>query len=139
VDGRDVAAGHAAILQSGQMGFGDRQIGLDAEQQRHIDVDPFADQRPDRRNAGQRARDLDHQIGPVHGPPQPPGFDQRAFGVMGQMRGDLEADEAVATAQPAPERMELVGGGLDVGHGQALVEVDHLAAGLRHERHQGLS
>ena len=96
VDAADEEAGHAghvaqvaalggAFLEPGDVGARHLLVSLLREQQRDVDVDPFADQWLDRRNAFGRRRHFDHDVRPVDLPPQPAGLGERPGGVARQI------------------------------------------------------
>jgi hypothetical protein len=130
VDARDVAALGFEVLQPRRVRLGDRQIGVGREEQGDVDVDPLADQLADGGDAGRRSWDLDHQIGTVDRMPQPARLLDGGRRVHRQIGRDLEADVAVLAAQAVVDRPEQVGGGLDVGDGEAFVEIDDLGVAL---------
>ena len=112
------------------MRLGHVEIGVNAEEQGDVDVDPLADQLPDGGRAGLGARDLDHQVGPVDRLPQPPGVIDRALGIHGEGWRHLQAHVAVAPAEAVVGRAEDIGRVLDVGDGDALIERLDAVAGL---------
>ncbi len=138
-DARDpahIAAVRLQRLEARDVGLGHRQIGVDGEEQRDIDVDPLADQGADGRNARLRPRDLDHQVRPVDRPPEPPRLGDGLLGVQGQIGRDLQADEAVGPVAGVVDRPQQIGGLLDVGDGEVLEHIDHLRVRCRQERAQ---
>ena len=149
VDAADEEAGDAvhaadprsrreAILEPREVGVGDGKIGLDAEEQGDVDVDAFGNQGADRRNAGRRAGNLDHHIGPANSTPQPPRLLERRLGIHGQIGRNLQADVAVGAVQRIIERTEVIGGRLDIGDRQALVEVHRRPVAKLHARLQAV-
>ena len=116
-----------AALQTADVGLGDPRVGVDAEQERHVDVAPLVDHLLDRRQALVGARDLDHQVGAVDQVPVQARLLHRALGVVGQARRDLERDEAVGAARLVVDAAQHVGGLLDVLDGDRPVD---LARGL---------
>ena len=126
-------AGHAVERPArGGERFEAAQIGLDhlfidvlGEQQRDVDVDALADQRTDRRNARLGPRHLDHQVVAADRLPQPPRLGDGRRGVYGDIGRDFQADEAVATGIRVVDRAENVGGAVDVGDREPLVDGAH--------------
>jgi len=123
----DVSAGLVQVLQTRNVRVGHRQIGVDAEQQGHVDVDPLADQRPDGMHPRLGPRHLDHKVGTVHRPPQAARFGDRRVGVHRQIGRNLQADEAILATQGVERRAEGLRRAPDVGDRHVLVEVDDLA------------
>ena len=100
VHARDEEAGHRvhverlalrlAALEPAGVGLGHLGVGLDGEQQRHVDVDALVDRLLDRGDARLRPGDLDHQVGPVDAVVERPGGGDGADGVVGERRCDLQ-------------------------------------------------
>ncbi len=122
------------VFQPLGMGLRHRQIGLQAEQQGDVDVDALADQGGDGRNARLGAGHLDHQVPAVHRLPQALGLVDGPVGVQGEVGRHLQAHIAVAAAGAVPDRLQLVGGGLDVLDRHLLVEVHGAEVALGHRR-----
>ena len=112
-----------APLHAADVGLGDGRVGLDAEQQRHVDVDPLGDRLLDRRHALVGAGDLDHQVGPVDAPPEVARLGERGVGVVREAGLDLERHEAVRPAGLVPDAAQDVAGQLDVGDRDLLVDL----------------
>ena len=89
-----------ALFQAGEISLGHLLVAGQAEQQGDVDVDPFADEAGNGGQALQGGGDLDEDIGPVHLLPELAGLGDGALGVPGQVRVDLQADEAVPAVQP---------------------------------------
>src|SRR6185295_15694304 len=70
----------------------DRFVVLLREQQRDINIDAFADELFDGGDAGRCARNLHHQVGPIHGLPQAVRSGERGIGFARQVRRDFQAD-----------------------------------------------
>ena len=104
----------ARCSRPADVGVHHRGVALAREDQGDVDVDARRDRLRDGRQAGHGGRDLDHQVRPVHPLPEPLGLGQRAVGVVGQVRVDLQADVAVAAVALVVQRPEQVGGRLDV-------------------------
>ena len=121
-DARDVLAFGDAVLEAGDESLGDRLVHVDREQQGDVDVDALGGQRADRRHARPGAGDLDHQIGPVDGGPEPAGLVDRRLGRAGEKGRDFDAGKAVRAVKPVVDRAQGVGGGLDIGDRQMLVD-----------------
>jgi hypothetical protein len=133
VDAADEEAGHAGhagriaaavdqALQTIDVGLGDLTVDVAVEQQGDIDVDAFADQLLDGRNARRRRRDLDHQVVPADRAPQTAGLGQRAGGVHGQQRRHFQADVPIPPRAVAIHRPQGIGRVPDVPHRQAFVQ-----------------
>jgi hypothetical protein len=113
----------ASAALPADVGLRDRLVGLDREQQRHVDVDALVDRRFDRADALRRAGDLDHHVGAIDRLPVAAGHGERAVGVARQVGHDLERDEAVATVGGLVDRRQHVGRRLDVGDRQRVVDL----------------
>ena len=138
-DQRDVAAAGVQSFQAREVGFRHGQIGVEPEQQRDVDVDPLADQLADGGRAGLGAGNLDHQIRPIDRAPEPPRLGDGPQAVHGQVRRDLEADEAVAAVQAVVDRAQLVGRLADVGDGQLVEQAARIGvAVLQHVLDRGV-
>ena len=120
-DGVQRQAVRGPAFQGAQVALRHLFIDGNGKQQRGIDMDAFGQQRLHGRKALGGGRHLDHQIGPVHEPPQAPRLLYRPRRVMGQARGHLQADIAVPALGVVVHRGEQIGGGLYVGDGQPLV------------------
>ncbi len=123
----DIAALGVTVFQPGDVGLGDRLVGFDREQQRHVDVDAFADQRADRRHAFLRAGHLHHQVRPVHPGMQAPRLGHRVLLAQSEVGRDFQADEAVQPLRALEDRLQHFGDGLDVFHRQRLVDLLRVA------------
>ena len=99
------------------------RVRLDAEQQRHVHVDPAGDRLLDRRHALVGAGDLDHQVGAVDALPEVARLRERGVGVVREAGLDLERHEAVGAAGLVPDRAQDVAGELDVGDRDLLVDL----------------
>ena len=97
-------------------------VAVDREQQGDIDVDALGDQHLDRLQPRLGCGYLDHQVVAMHRAPQVPSLLDRAVGVMGQVRRDLEADEAVGALGCVVHWSQGVAGGLDILDREPLVE-----------------
>ncbi len=137
-DFRNVAAGGGKILETGEIGFHDLFVDADREQQGDVDVQPASEQLPDGGKAGRGPRDLHHQVGPVHGRPQPQRLADRRFRVVGEIGRALQADIAVAPLRGLIDALEGVGGGADVGDGEMFVDLADPVVGVRLELRQRL-
>jgi hypothetical protein len=134
-DAPDVLVPGNARLEPAQVGLRHRFVRRPREQKRHVDVDAFGYQPFHGRHAGGRPGHLDHQVGPVDRPPQPPRFDQRRAGVGGELRGHLEAHEAVRAPRPVVHRAQDVRGVAYVADRQAFVDGSRVAARTRRGGH----
>ena len=133
----EIAVGCAQIFQPADIGFNHLAVGFDREQQGDIDIDPFADDRTDRRQPRVGRGNLDHQVGPVDGLPQPYRLGDGALRVIGQIGRAFEADIAVARAGPVIDRAQHIGGGANVGDCQVFidrVDAGRAAGGKRLDR-----
>ena len=72
------------------VGVRDGIVRVDREQQRDVDVDPLVQRLLDRRYALGCAGDLDHHVRAVEPPPVVADLDERAVGVVRQLRGHLQ-------------------------------------------------
>ena len=117
-----LAFGHAA-LQPGQVGLHDRLVERHREQQGHVDAHALVDHLSDRRDALARGGNLDQQVGPVDGVPQPPRLHDRLLGLERQIRADLDADPAVNAVGPVVDGPQDVAGHPDVVGGQLLEDL----------------
>ena len=109
-----VAPGGGRLLQAGQVGVDHLPISLQREDQRDVDADPLGQGGGDRGQPGQRGRDLDKQVRPVHQPPQRPGLGDGLGGVIGDPRIDLEGDPPVQPAAGVVSLAQDVTGPADV-------------------------
>ena len=75
-----------------------------------------------------RAGDLDHDVGAVQRAEQGAGGIDGGLRFVGQLRRDLQGDEAVAAFRAVVDGAEDVGRHLDVLHHQRLVDVVHVLA-----------
>ena len=97
------------IFKPREIGLDDLFIDLLREQQRDVDVDAFADELADRRQAGLCRRHLDHQVVAADRLPEPPRLGDRRLGVHRQIGRDLEADIAVPAFGCVVDRAQRVG------------------------------
>ena len=102
-------------------GFGHLHITGGTEDQRGIDVDAEGDQFADHRQAGVGGRNLDHDVGPIHGLPQAQGLANGRGRVVGQFRRDFQADQAIDPAAAFVHRPQGIGGQPDVFPEQGFV------------------
>jgi hypothetical protein len=102
------------------------------EHQGDVDVDAFADEGLDSRDAGGRGWHLDHHVGAVQGGEETPRLGDGAFGIVSQRGADLQADVAVGAAGLLVDLVQQVGGAPDVVQGQGLVDFLH-RTGLVHQ------
>ena len=131
---RVAAAGHIGF-EAFEISFDDVIIDRLGKQQRHIDADALADQMFDRRQAFRRARHLHHQVLAADGRPQMLGFRDRCVGVARQIGRDLQRDEAVLTFGLGIERLEHIGGVLDIFDRQRFEQLgDGTVPRLKHLR-----
>jgi hypothetical protein len=111
-----------AALEAADVGLGHLRVLLDAEEQRDVDVAPLVDHLLDRGGALGRARDLDHEVGAIDALPVLARLLHRAIGVEGEVRVDLEGDEAVGAVARVVDHAQHVAGVLDVADRELLVD-----------------
>jgi hypothetical protein len=144
VDAAHEEAGHAGHLgqvaalglqrlQALQIGLHHLLVGVDGEQERDVDVHPFADQALDGGDAGRRRGDLHHQVWPVDGFPQVQRLLHRRFGVVGEIGRAFQAHIAVAALGLGVDGLQDVGRRLDVGDGQMLIDLRQTAVAFCQE------
>ena len=92
----------------------------------------------DRRDAFPGGGHLHHQVVARDHLVEAAGLGQRLVRVEGEVGRDLQADIAVGAVGSVVDRAQHVGGGLDVGHRAALVEVDDAGIALVHHGFQGV-
>ena len=134
-DGGDAGRVAAALdepLQAADVGLGDLAVALEREDQRDVDGDPARDRLLDRRQALLRGGDLHEQVRAVDQLVEVRGLLDRALGVVGEVRVDLERDPAVLAAALVVHRTQHVAGGLDVAGGEREEDVLRLALALEH-------
>ena len=61
---------------------------------------------------------LDHQIGALHGSPQPPRFSDASLGIAGEMRRDFKAGVAISASRFVINRPKHIGGHANIFDGQ---------------------
>ena len=103
---RSVGARGGQGLEARQVGLDDLVVAVEAEDQRDVDAAALADHLADGRDALGGGRDLDEQVGPVDPRVEVAGRGDGALGVVGQGRGDLERDEAVAAVGRVVDRAQ---------------------------------
>jgi hypothetical protein len=106
-----------------QIGIGHLGVALLGEQQRDVDGHSVGDGLGYGGQGLERARDLDHHVGPAHQLVQAQGFGMAGFGVAGQFRRQFDADIAVPASGCGVRPAQQVGRGPDVFHGQGLEEL----------------
>jgi hypothetical protein len=142
VDARDEEARHrgdlrwvAALghepLEPADVGLGDRRVAAQREDQRDVDRATLGDHVLDRRQAGQRPRDLHHQVRAVDLLVQPDRFAVGLLGLIGEAGIDLQRDIAVTGARALEHGREHVTRGLDVLYRQRPEALDGVLAGCR--------
>ena len=145
IDAADKEAGHAGNLadvsaagpksfDAVDIGCGDFFIDFLGEQQRHVDVDAFADELTKRRDALGRSGHLDHDVLAGHGFPQPSRFGERSVGVVRQIGRDFQAHVAVALLCALVHRAQQIGGVLNVSDGEQFVPAFGIKIGAAGER-----
>ena len=135
-----IAARRSVSFQSRDVALRHFLVHLLREEQRDIDVDPFADALLDGRNAFHGGRDLHHQVGAIHGFPQPARVFDGALRVFGQKRRNFQADVTVALFGAVVDRAQRVGGILNIFDGQDLVDAHgvQILALLQFEQRVGI-
>ena len=83
-------------------------VGGDREEQRDVDVQPLVERLLDRRDARVGGRDLDHHVGAIDQAPVLARLLERALGVVGEPRRDLERHVAVLGARLVVDRTQHV-------------------------------
>ena len=91
------------------------------EEQRHVDIDAFADELLDRGNPFRRAGHFDHQVFAAHRFPQAARFVDGLLSLVREVGRNLQAYVAVARLRPIVNRAQEVGGVLNVLDRQLLV------------------
>ena len=124
-------AGRVPPLQRLEPRFGNGLVDLDAEEQGDVHVDAPVQQFLDGRHAFRGARNLDHQVGPVHELRQMRAFGDRARRIPRQQRRDLEADVAVQATGVAVHGQQRIAGVANVLAGEFLVDLQRRPAGAR--------
>ena len=125
-DGRDPVDALARCeppVESVQVRVHDGVVAGEGEDECDVDVQPIGDRLLDGGHAGARRRDLDHQVRTIDRAPEPVRLAHRPLRVVREPRGDLEADEAVATRRSLEHRQEQVGRVTDVTDGDRLVDL----------------
>src|SRR5437667_3963536 len=120
-DPADVAAVGCELLESGDVGFRNFLVNLLREEQRHIDIDAFADKLLEGGDALAGARNFDHHVLAAHVFPQPSRFLNCALRVAGEIGRDFQADISVASLSALVDGAENVGSVLNVANRQYLV------------------
>ena len=116
-------AGGLAALERAAVGVGHRLVGLDAEEQGDVDVDPPEQQILDGGHALGSPRDLDHEVRPVDELREVHTLRDGALGVPGQHGRHFEADEAVGAVGLLVHRHQDVAGVADILAGEVLVDL----------------
>ncbi len=89
---------------------------------------------PDRGNAFRGCRHLDHQIAAIDPAPQPLGLGNGALAVARQIGRYFQADKTVIAAGFVIDRLQHIGGVLDVFDRQRFIQFGHRLVALR-QRH----
>jgi len=101
-------------FEAGKIGSGDLPVAGQSKQERDIDVDSFGDELLDGGDSLSGGGNLDENVGPIQRLPQAAGLGDGAFGVMSQVRVNLQANVPVLSIHPIVHRAELVGCALNV-------------------------
>ena len=128
----EITSSGSKRLETAKIGFHHLLIDLLREQQRDIDVDAFADQRPDSGQSGRSSRDLDHQVLAIDFPPEATRLVQAALGIVRKIWRYLDADEAIRALPRIEDGTQHVGCVLDVGDRKPLVELADCTVVSRH-------
>ena len=83
---------------------------------------PSADQLANRRDAFARAGDFDHEVGAADRLPEADGFVNRLLRLEREIRGNFEADVAIAALRAVVNATQSVGGVLNIANGEMLVD-----------------
>ncbi len=148
VHARDEEAGHRRHRADGLIGLqpvlerlevrvGHSLVLGQREQQRDVDVQAVLEALEDGRDPLPGARDLDEHVGAVDGREQPVRLGHRTTGVAGEVRRDLDADEAVLASAREVHGREHVARRAHVLDDQAIEDLRRLHA-LAGEREDGL-
>ena len=117
-DAGQVPPGGAGGFQAGQECLDHLGVAGEGEDQRDVDADPLGQAGGDRGQALPGCRDLDEQVGPVDQPPQRAGLGDRAAGVVGDPRVDLDRHPPIHAAGCLVHRTQHVARLPHVGRGQ---------------------
>ena len=117
-DAARVPAALDEALEPADVGLGDLAMAVEREDQRDVDRDAARDRLLDRRQALLGGRDLHEQVLAVDQRVQALGLLDRALGVVGEVRVDLERDPAVLAVAVVVDLLEQVAGALDVADGE---------------------
>ena len=117
-DAGQVPPGSAGTFEAGQERLDHLGVAGQGEDQCDVDADPLGQASADRRQPLLDGGDFHEQVGPVHQPPQCAGLGDRAFGVMGDPRVDLDRHAAVHAFRRVIDRAEHVAGTPHVGRGE---------------------
>ena len=112
-----------AVFQRGDVRLRHSLVMLHRKHQRDVDVDAFAQELPDGRDALARGRDFDEQVRAIDRRVQPPRVSERAFRVVRQLGRNFEAHVSVAAVRRVKDRAQHIGCRLDVGDGQRVIDV----------------
>jgi len=110
------------LIQPQDVRLGNGVIMGQRKHQGDIDVNAFADQRLNRRDAGRSRRHFDHHVRPFHSRVQAPGFGDSTGCIVGQSWTDLQADIAILAIGPIVDGTEQIGRVLDIFNSQGLID-----------------
>ena len=106
-------AGHAdalaplvAAAKAGDVRARHALVDVDAEHQRDVDVDALGDRVLDGRDPGLGRRDLDEHVRPIEPAHRARARAQRGLGILGEVRLDLDAREAIGSVGGVVTRHE---------------------------------
>ena len=105
-----VAARGPGVLDAVEEGVDHLGVAPPGEDQRHVDADALGQALGDGRQAGDRRRDLDEQVGPVDKPPQLAGLGDGLLGVVREAGVDLDGHPAVDAVGGVVGRAQHVAG-----------------------------
>ena len=133
----DALAALVAAAEAGDVRARHALVDVDAEHQRHVDVDALGDRVLDGRDPGLGRRDLDEHVRPIQARPQSPRALQRRVGILGKVRLDLDAGEPIGPVGRVVDPAEDVGGVADVGDRDLLVDLARVVARRRSRAGRG--
>ena len=116
----DLAADGGELLEPGDVRLCCGRVGVSSEEQRHIDVDALAEQRPRRVNPFGSPRHAEHEVVAADLLPHAGRLVDRALAIVREQRRDLQGGVAVSTPARVVDVAQRVGGLLHVAEGEPL-------------------